>query len=377
MKNSPILLLLLVVFTTISSLVNAQDSVAVNNTHTEAGNEKFDPGKMITDHISDAHGWHLWGHTEIPLPVIIYSKDRGLSVFASSHFEHGHKTYNGYMLHSNKIVAVNEMEVTDAHAATINDQITEGVYDISITKNVMALLVSIVLLLIIFISVAKAYKTRPNQAPKGLQSLMEPLIIFVRDDIAKSSIGPKYKKYMPYILTVFFFIWLNNLLGLIPLFPGGANLTGNIAVTMSLAVMTLLITIFSANKHYWRHVFAMPGVPVWVLIILTPIEILGVFLRPFVLMIRLFANIMAGHIIALSFVALIFIFGEIHAAVGAGVGVVSLVFMVFMATLELLVGFLQAYVFSLLSAIYIGAAVEEHDHDSHDHDAHVEEALII
>lgn len=241
----------------------------------------------------------------------------------------------------------------------------------------MALLVSIVLLLLIFISVAKAYKTRPNQAPKGLQSLMEPLIIFVRDDIAKSSIGHKYKKYMPYLLSVFFFIWLNNLLGLVPLFPGGANLTGNIAVTMSLAVMTLLITIFSANKHYWLHVFAMPGVPVWVLIILTPIEILGVFLRPFVLMIRLFANIMAGHIIALSFVALIFIFGEIHAAVGAGVGVVSLVFMVFMTTLELLVGFLQAYVFTLLSAIYIGAAVEEHDHDSHDHDAHVEEALII
>ncbi|MBV6452789.1 MAG: ATP synthase subunit a [Bacteroidia bacterium] len=378
MKKSPILLLLLLVFMTIPALMNAQDSVVVNHSEAEVGLDKFDPGKMIIDHISDAHSWHLWGHTEIPLPVIVYSKDRGLSVFSSSHFEHGHKTYNGYMLNeANKIVAVNELEETDAHSATINEQITEGIYDISITKNVISLTVSIILLLLIFGSVAKAYKARPNQAPKGLQSWMEPLILFVRDDIAKSSIGPKYQKYMPYILTIFFFIWLNNLLGLIPVFPGGANLTGNIAITMSLAVMTLLVTVFSANKHYWHHVFAMPGVPVWVLIILTPIEILGVFLRPFVLMIRLFANIMAGHIIALSFVALIFIFGEMHAAVGAGIGVVSLLFMVFMAMLELLVGFLQAYVFALLSAIYIGAAVEEHDHDTHDYDAHVEEALIV
>lgn len=316
MKKSPILLLLLLVFMTIPALMNAQDSVVVNHSEAEVGLDKFDPGKMIIDHISDAHSWHLWGHTEIPLPVIVYSKDRGLSVFSSSHFEHGHKTYNGYMLNeANKIVAVNELEETDAHSATINEQITEGIYDISITKNVISLTVSIILLLLIFGSVAKAYKARPNQAPKGLQSWMEPLILFVRDDIAKSSIGPKYQKYMPYILTIFFFIWLNNLLGLIPVFPGGANLTGNIAITMSLAVMTLLVTVFSANKHYWHHVFAMPGVPVWVLIILTPIEILGVFLRPFVLMIRLFANIMAGHIIALSFVALIFIFGEMHAAV--------------------------------------------------------------
>ncbi len=377
MNKLKILLLLFFVFIGVPTLLNAQDTIVENHSEAEASLDKFNPGKMIVEHISDEHGWHLWGHTEIPLPIIVYSKERGLAVFSSSNFEHGHKTYNGYMLDENKIVAVNEIEPTDAHQATVNEELTKGLYDISITKNVVSLMVSIILLLVIFGSVAKAYRTRPNQSPKGLQSLMEPLIIFVRDDVAKSSIGPKYEKYMPYILTVFFFIWLNNLLGLIPVFPGGANLTGNIAITMSLAVMTLLITIFSANKHYWHHVFAIPGVPVWVLIILTPIEILGVFLRPFVLMIRLFANIMAGHIIALSFVALIFIFGEMHAAVGAGIGIVSLVFMVFMGLLELLVGFLQAYVFALLSAIYIGAAVEEHDHDTEGYDAHVEEALIV
>lgn len=339
--------------------------------------EKFNAGKMITEHITDAHGWHLWGNTEIPLPVIIYSKDRGLSVFSSARFEHGHKTYNGYMLHDKKVVAVNEMESMDAHAATVNEEVTKGLTDISITKNVFALLISLMIMFFVFTSVAKAYTRKPNQSPKGLQSLMEPIIIFVRDDVAKPAIGPKYKKYMPYLLTAFFFIWINNLLGLIPLIPGGANLTGNIAITMTLAVFTFIITLFSANKNYWHHIFAMPGVPGWVLVLLTPIEILGLFLRPFVLMIRLFANITAGHIIALSFISLIFIFGEMSTGLGLGVGVVSLAFMVFMTCLELLVAFLQAYVFTLLSAIYIGAAVEEHHHDTPGHDAHVEEALIV
>jgi F-type H+-transporting ATPase subunit a len=212
-----------------------------------------------------------------------------------------------------------------------------------------------------------------------MQSLLEPLIIFVRDDIAKASIGPKYQKYLPYLLTVFFFIWINNLLGLIPILPGGANVTGNLAVTGTLAIITFLITTFSANKHYWRHVFAMPGVPMAVLIILTPIEILGLFLRPFVLMIRLFANITAGHIIALSFFSLIFIFGEMSPGVGFGVSIVSVAFVIFMTLLELLVAFLQAYVFTLLSAIYFGAALEEHDnHHEHESDAnHIEEAALV
>jgi F-type H+-transporting ATPase subunit a len=206
-----------------------------------------------------------------------------------------------------------------------------------------------------------------GKAPSGLQSWIEPLVVFVRDDVAKPSIGEKrYEKFMPFLLTVFFFIWINNLLGLIPIFPGGANLTGSISVALVLAAFTLVITFVVANKHYWQHVFAMPGVPIPVLIILTPIEILGLFLRPFVLMIRLFANITAGHIIALAFFSLIFIFGEMHAGLGFGVSILSLVFTVFMGALELLVAFLQAYVFTLLSAIYFGAAVDE-GHDVHNH----------
>lgn len=359
----------------IPSVLASENPVSEEN-HSEK--EKFNAGKTIMEHIGDSHGWHLWGHTSIPLPVIVYSKERGVSVFSSSHFEHGHKTYGGYMLDDhNKIVAVNEMEETDAHTATVNEEVTKNLYDISITKNVASLLISLLLIFLIFTSVAKAYKRNEGKAPKGLQSLIEPLVIFIRDDVAKSSIGPKYKKYMPYLLTCFFFIWINNLLGLVPLFPGGANLTGNIAITMSMAVMTFLIVTFSANKNYWHHIFAMPGVPKWVLVLLTPIEILGVFLRPFVLMIRLFANITAGHIIALSFISLIFIFGELNAALGMGVGVVSVAFIVFMTALELLVAFIQAYVFTLLTAIYIGAAVEEHHHDHDGVDAHVEEAALI
>ncbi|HEY1041002.1 MAG TPA: F0F1 ATP synthase subunit A, partial [Bacteroidia bacterium] len=229
-------------------------------------------------------------------------------------------------------------------------------------------------------NVAKAYKRRPGQAPKGLQSFMEPLILFIRDDVAKTSIGEKkHMKYMPYLLTVFFFIFFNNLMGLIPIFPFGSNLTGNISVCLVLAGITFIVTLISGNGHYWRHIFAMPGVPIPVLIILTPIELMGVVLRPFVLMIRLFANITAGHIIALAFFSLIFIFGEKSTGAGYGVSVVSILFTVFMGFLELLVAFLQAYVFTLLSAIYIGAAVEEghHEHDHHAENGHETTHVIV
>jgi len=342
---------------------------------------KFNPGKMITDHITDAHDWHLWGEGDnsvsIPLPVILYSSDLGLNVFMSSAFHHGHDIHKGFALKEGKVVATNEQE-GDAHTATVNDEKTAGLWDISITKNVVSLFVSMIVLMIIFMSVAKAYNARPGQAPKGLQGLIEPLVIFVRDDIAKSSIGEKkYKKFLPYLMTAFFFIWLNNLMGLVPIFPGGANLTGSISVTLTLSVITFLLVLVNGNKHYWHHIFAMPGVPGWVLFLLTPIEILGVFLRPFVLMIRLFANITAGHIIVLSFFSLIFIFGEMGAGAGFGAAFFSIAFTVFMTCLELLVAFLQAYVFTLLSAIYIGAAVEEAHHDTPGHDAKVEEAHLI
>ncbi len=316
-------------------------------------------------HIADAHSWHIMDIGEhpvsLPLPVIIYSEKRGLDIFMSSNFHHGEMTYKGYKEEHNHIVAVNELEETEAQKSTLNEELTAQLWDFSITKNVSALLFSVALILLIFLSAAKSYHKNPGKAPSGLQSAIEPLIVFVRDDIAKSAIGKhKYEKYMPYLLTVFFFILINNLLGLIPVIPGGANLTGNIAVTMSLALITFVITTVNGNKNYWRHVFAMPGVPIGVLVILTPIEILGVFLKPFVLMIRLFANITAGHIIALSFFSLIFIFGEMHPAAGLGASVLSILFTVFMGMLELLVAFLQAYVFTLLSAMYFGMATEEH-----------------
>jgi F-type H+-transporting ATPase subunit a len=216
----------------------------------------------------------------------------------------------------------------------------------------------------IFLSVADGYKRNPNKAPRGLQSFLEPLILFVRDDIAKPSIGEhKYEKYLPYLLTIFFFIWINNMMGLIPIFPGGANITGNIAITFVLAIFTFTITTFNGNKNYWLHVFNPPGVPWWLKLpipLIPFIEFMGLFIKPFVLMIRLFANITAGHVIALGFFSLIFIFGAMKPALGFAVSPVSVAFTFFMSLLELLVAFIQAYVFTLLSALYFGMAVEEH-----------------
>jgi F-type H+-transporting ATPase subunit a len=340
---------------------------ANHEVHAAHGEDKFNAGKMILEHVGDAHDWHIAGHLALPLPVIIYS-EAGLDIFSSSRFEHGHATYHSdktnitYKIHENKISAVNA-------DGSENEALTATFYDLSITKNVASLLFSLILLCWIFISVANTYTKNPGKAPKGLQSFVEPIIVFLRDDVAKSSIGEKhYKKFMPYLLTVFFFIWINNLLGLIPIIPGGANLTGNVAVTMTLAVFTFVLTTINGNSHYWRHVFAMPGVPVGVLVLLTPIEILGIFLKPFVLMVRLFANITAGHIIALSFFSLIFIFGEMNTGAGLGFSLFSTAFTVFMMVMELLVAFLQAYVFTLLSAVYFGSAVEEgHHEEAHGH----------
>jgi F-type H+-transporting ATPase subunit a len=325
--------------------------------------EKFDAGKMILEHVADNHSWHLFGHTSIALPVIVKTA-KGLEIFSSSHFGHdGHEAYKGKLY--TYAVKEGSVIIVDTELGTEDEIATAALIDISITKNVAAMFISMLLMCWIFISVANSYKNNKGKAPKGIQSFIEPIIIFVRDDVAKPSIGDKkHQRFMPFLLTVFFFILINNYMGLIPFFPGGVNLTGSISVAMVLAAFTLVITFIVANKHYWQHIFAMPGVPIPVLIILTPIEIIGLFLRPFVLMIRLFANITAGHIIALAFFSLIFIFGEMHAGLGVGVSVLSLVFTVFMGALELLVAFLQAYVFTLLSAIYFGAAVE----DAHGHD---------
>lgn len=345
--------------------LDAEDVAEVHHTtdgHDEHAPEKFNPGEMIMGHVGDEHGWHLWGHTSVPLPIIIYNTERGFTCFSSAHFDHGHKTYRGYLLHEGKILATDAPDGTDAHRATENAALTKETWDISITKNVLGMLVSVVIMLLVFLSVAKAYQKRGTSAPKGLQSFIEPIILFVRDDVAKANIGPKYAKFMPFLLTVFFFILINNLMGLIPIFPFGANVSGSISVTFTLAAITFVLTLINGNRHYWGHILAMPGVPKPVLLILTPVEILGVFLRPAILMIRLFANITAGHIIVLSFFSLIFIFGEINAGLGWGVSVFSLVFTIFMSMMELLVAFIQAFVFTFLSAMYLGSAIEEPHH---------------
>jgi F-type H+-transporting ATPase subunit a len=322
---------------------------------TTANSESFNAGELIMHHIGDSHEWHFTTvgetHVSIPLPVIIYNPAKGLEIFCSSKFvdETNHTNlmdgrYGDYIIHHDKI-----------HHADPNIH----VYDFSITKNVASLLIGFVLLLSVFLVIAARYKKNPLSAPKGIQSFFEPIILFIVDDVARPIIGEqKYRKYLPYLLTIFFFIWFNNLLGLI---PGGANLTGNIAVTMVLAVITFLVTNLSGNKYYWKHILWTPGVPLPLRIIILPIEIVGLFTKPFSLMVRLFANITAGHIIILSFISLIFIFKNIALAP------VTIVFGLFMNAMELFVAVLQAYIFTLLSAMYIGSAVEVHDHADHDH----------
>lgn len=314
--------------------------------------EKFDAGKMIIDHVSNAHGWHLWGTTELALPVIIYNKTKGKwDIFGSDKFEHGHATYLGYSLHGGIITDANQ----------------DKIYDFSLTKNGAAAIFGAIVLIIIMLLTARNYKKRGTASPKGIASFVEPMIIFLRDDVIKPSIGKGFGKFVPYLLTLFFFIFINNLFGLIPIFPGGANVMGSLAVTAVLAIITFIITTVNGSKDYWMHILWPPGVPVALKPLIIVIEIVGIFTKPIVLMIRLFANITAGHIIILGFFSLIFIFAEMNSGVGIGVSIFSVVFTTFMSMLELLVAFLQAYVFTLLTALYIGAARETHSHEEAHH----------
>lgn len=367
------LLLLVMMF---SSLTWASSS------HAEEGGseERFNVSEMIMHHIKDAHEWHLWGPshggTSIYLPIILL--DGGLKTFSSSHFYHGTLGYHtdsktnkqisylkgegpaeGYAMFHEKIF---KLEGGELHFEGDHPHNAKPL-NFSMTKNVMFMIMSSLLILLIMFGTAKFYKKNGSVAPKGIAKFMEPLILFVRDDIAKANIGEKkYAKYVPYLLTIFFFIFISNLLGLIPVLQ--ANLTGNITVTLFLAVCTLLVTVFSGNKHYWAHIFATPGVPKLLLPIMIPIELVGILTKPFALMVRLFANITAGHIIILALVSIIFI--NKNAAWGA----LSVPMALFISVLELLVAFLQAYLFAMLSALFIGAAVEEGHHEEHAHEVH-------
>lgn len=360
------------------------------------GEKDFDAGEMIMHHILDTHEIHFMtfnngqpneSHLSVPLPIIAYDKQTGgVDMFSSSHLYHNpqpveyvvnSKPVNDEVyVHENYLLFHEKLYKPNAAGGLTFDEAghpTNDMYlDLSLTKNALGAIIAAILMLLIFGSIAKKYDTRKGQAPKGLQSLLEPLILFVRDEIAIPSIGKKYyKRYLPYLLTIFFFIWILNLLGLIP-FIGGFNVTGNIAVTLVLALFTFFITNLTAKRTYWAHIFAAPGVPGWLLPLMIPIELLGVFTKPIVLCLRLFANITAGHIIILAFISLIFIFAEKYGSgAGLGVSVLSIAFGMFMNLIEVLVAFLQAYVFTLLSALYFGAAVEEHHHDDHPAEAAV------
>jgi F-type H+-transporting ATPase subunit a len=326
----------------------------------------FDAKEMIMHHVKDAHEFHIvdWDNKPIslPLPIILYT-DNGLTTFMSSEFHHDdsgsyivEKNGERFVKYHEKIYQLNEgvQSLTFDEEEHPTNAITP--LDFSITKNVFMMWVSVVLILFIFISSARKYKKSNQLLPKGIASFVEPLVVFVRDEIAKPMIGEnQYKRFMPFLLSVFFFIWINNIFGLIPIL-NGANVSGNIAFTVSLALFTFVITIFSGNKNYWKHIFWMPGVPVPMKIFLMPIEIVGMFVKPISLTIRLFANITAGHIIILSLMALIFIFESI------AVAPVSIVFSLFILLIEIVVTAIQAYIFTVLSALYIGMATEEEHH---------------
>lgn len=355
-----------VISTLIFALFLGFSTVKAEESPVSADTEKsFNINDFIFHHIADAHEFTIFGHGDswigLHLPIILWT-DNGLVTFSSKAFALDaegkvvvEKDGQRFVRYHGKIYYANEQAVDGKYITYDEEHKVANVrpLDFSITKNVFTILFSVVILIIIFLNVAKGYRKREGKSPKGLQSWLEPIILFVRDEIAKPNLGHKYERYMPYLLTVFFFIWFNNMLGLVPFFPGSANVTGNIAVTMVLAVITLLIILFSGNKYYWGHIFN-PPVPWWLKPLMIPVEIVGIFTKPFALMIRLFANITAGHILVLSLLCLIFIFNSLAIAPA------SILFVMFITLIELLVAFIQAFIFTILSALFIGMAIEDH-----------------
>jgi len=332
---------------------------------TEEGGE-LNVKELILEHLADSYEWHLttWGdtHVSIPLPIIVKGETSGWHVFMSTKFHHGHDAYNGFYIaqegdHKGKIVEKN----------AAGEEVRP--LDISLTKNAVALIITSILLLIVIMSVANWYKKQAksgeHKAPKGFVGAMEMFIMSVQDDIIKPCVGKNYRKFSPYLLTVFFFIFFNNIMGLIPIFPGGANVTGNIAVTLILALFTFFIVNIFGSREYWKEIF-WPEVPTWLKVpipIMPAIELVGVFTKPFALMIRLFANILAGHSIVLGLTCLIFVTVNLGTVINTSMTVVSVLLTVFISFVEILVAYIQAYVFTMLSAVFIGLAqVEPHHH---------------
>jgi F-type H+-transporting ATPase subunit a len=336
----------------------------------------FDAHEVIFAHVLDAYQFHFFSyksadgeehHISIPLPVILYAPGRGVNVFMSSQFHHGEKTYLGYKMTQGKIHAVKEDGSLDESVK---------IYDFSLTRNVVQMILALVLLVVLLLKIAGKYRKGigTTSAPTGFQNAIEPVITFVIDEVAKPNLGKKYEKYLPYLLTVFFFILINNLIGLV---PGTANVTGNIAFTAVLGIISFIVITVSGNKHYWSHI-VNPPVPFWIKFIMIPVEILGIITKPFALIIRLFANMLAGHIIIICLVSLIFIFGGLNKGIGWGFSPVSIAFAVFIYLIEVLVAFIQAFIFTNLTAVFIGQAIEEthHEEDPHHHDGY-DDAVII
>ncbi|MFM9827091.1 F0F1 ATP synthase subunit A [Flavobacterium sp.] len=373
-SNKPLqyIIVILIACLPIFGLANATSENIPGHTETTAVEQEVTPvaeeetseikkqiKEVIDHHVLDGHEFSLFEdaatgeHYGFPLPIILW--DNGVHIFSSSKFHHGEAVAesngNYYKLHHEKIYKADAAgTLTEEHGHPTNAK----PIDLSITKGVLTIMIVALLMFLLFTSLAKSY-AKNNGISAGFGRLFEPIVLYIRDEIAIPNIGEKhYKRYMSYLLTIFFFVWFLNIFGLTPL---GINVTGNIAITFGLAVITFLITNLTANKNYWGHIFWMPGVPTPMKVILAPIELLGVFIKPFALMIRLYANIFAGHIVLMSLIGLIFIF---KSWLGS-----SLSFMLSFAIsiIEILVALLQAYIFTMLSALYFGSAVEEHHHE--------------
>ena len=371
--KSLLILALTIFMACVSFSVNAQEKEQTKE------EESYDAGKSIIGHVLDAHKFHIFSFGQknfgLPLPIILYSKEDGLNIFSASHLEEATEkgtSYKGFKFSDEEgsgIVGAKVDGTKDSSVVVYSSLLSlkekppvggKKVYDFSVTKGAAQLIFAAVLLIILMLYVASVYKKRGSKvAPSGFQNAIEPVITFVRDDVAKPYLGHNYERYMPFLLTVFFFILINNLLGLI---PGSANVSGNIAFTFVLALLAFIVILFSTTGKFWGHLFWFPGVPVLVKFIMIPVELLGLIIRPAALMIRLFANMTAGHIVILSFISLIFIFGHMSPVAGYGFSPVSIAFVIFMDFVELLVAFIQAFIFTNLTAVFISQSIIEDDH---------------
>jgi F-type H+-transporting ATPase subunit a len=367
------------------NMSEAQDAPADSGQASHPKGSAINPSKVILEHVGDGHEFHFWTFNQkaiaIPLPVILYSPQRSWDFFMFSRLQHGEVTYDNYRVLTDEYIEKNKLDekvysLGKIVAVDANGNIDPAVkvYDLSLGRNAVQMLISVILLIWMMTSVAGKYKKGQGvtSAPKGFQNVIEPVVIFIRDEVGKPNLGDRYESYMPFLLTVFFFILINNLIGLI---PGTANVTGNIAFTAMLGILAFMVIMFSTGKHYWGHI-VNPPVPLGVKPIMIPVEILGIFTKPFALIIRLFANMISGHIIILSFIILIFIFGAMNTALGWGTSPFFILLAVFIYLIEILVAFIQAYIFANLTAVFIGQAFAGGHEDADGH-GHAGETVVV